>query len=111
LKVDWDAVGVRAYSFSRKNLHVCVCERERRGLCVCERRGCVHSYSKGSTKMYNCICVRGVCAAVPTGITKIFQTVLKNECVDKNTGRRRLVLDVGANFGYFTVYAAMMGCR
>ncbi len=52
-----------------------------------------------------------LCVCVCTGITKIFETILKNECVDPSTGRRRLVLDVGANFGYFTVYAAMMGCR
>lgn len=26
-------------------------------------------------------------------------------------GRRRVVLDVGANFGYYTVQAAKYGCR
>jgi hypothetical protein len=41
----------------------------------------------------------------------MFRMVLEGKCVDASTGDRRLVLDVGSNFGYFTVYAALMGCR
>ncbi len=31
-------------------------------------------------------------------------------CVRRD-GTRRLFLDVGANFGWYSVYAATMGCR
>ena len=41
---------------------------------------------------------------------QIFYEVLKDRCV-KPDGKRGLVVDVGANFGYFTLYAAKMGCR
>ncbi len=33
-----------------------------------------------------------------------------NQC-DRPGGARALVLDVGANFGYFALMAAMYGCR
>jgi len=46
-----------------------------------------------------------------SGITAVFRAVLKDKCVDPATGKRRLVLDVGANFGYFSAYAARLGCR
>ena len=36
--------------------------------------------------------------------------MLRDNCV-RPDGSRSLVVDVGANFGYFTVYAASMGCR
>lgn len=36
--------------------------------------------------------------------------LLKQGCLD-SAGNRRLVLDVGANFGYYTLLAATMGCR
>jgi hypothetical protein len=36
--------------------------------------------------------------------------ILKQGCVGQD-GSRRLALDVGANFGYFTLLAASMGCR
>lgn len=42
---------------------------------------------------------------------QIFHDVLKGKCEDKKSGARKLVVDVGANFGYFTTYAAKMGCR
>ncbi len=41
---------------------------------------------------------------------QVFYEVLKNRCV-RPDGSRALVLDVGANFGYFAVYAALLGCR
>jgi hypothetical protein len=36
--------------------------------------------------------------------------ILKEGCIGPG-GERRLVLDVGANFGYYTLLAATMGCR
>ncbi|GAX81075.1 hypothetical protein CEUSTIGMA_g8510.t1 [Chlamydomonas eustigma] len=47
---------------------------------------------------------------VEGGIGKVFQDVLSGRCIGPD-GKRKLVLDVGANFGYWTVYAAMHGCR
>lgn len=35
---------------------------------------------------------------------------LKDQCV-KADGSRRLVVDVGANFGWYSLFAAAMGCR
>eukprot|EP01127_Copromyxa_protea_P013383 TRINITY_DN3594_c0_g1_i1.p1 TRINITY_DN3594_c0_g1~~TRINITY_DN3594_c0_g1_i1.p1 ORF type:complete len:341 (-),score=70.30 TRINITY_DN3594_c0_g1_i1:150-1067(-) len=44
--------------------------------------------------------------------TKLFRTILKEQCKQVNeNGQPPLVLDVGANMGYFTLYAAKMGCR
>jgi hypothetical protein len=34
----------------------------------------------------------------------------RNGCI-KPDGTRRLFLDVGANFGWYSVYAARLGCR
>ncbi|KAJ9505292.1 hypothetical protein QJQ45_029574 [Haematococcus lacustris] len=48
---------------------------------------------------------------VENGITQVFHQVLEGRCFDPATGQRALVLDVGANFGYFAVYAALHGCR
>ncbi|GAX77863.1 hypothetical protein CEUSTIGMA_g5305.t1 [Chlamydomonas eustigma] len=47
---------------------------------------------------------------VEGGITQIFHEVLKDQCILPN-GKRALVLDVGANFGYFSVLSALYGCR
>lgn len=35
---------------------------------------------------------------------------LKDQCI-KPDGSRRLVVDVGANFGWYSLFAAAMGCR
>ncbi|KAG2497657.1 hypothetical protein HYH03_004396 [Edaphochlamys debaryana] len=43
-------------------------------------------------------------------ITKIFYRILKDRCV-RPDGGRELVVDVGANFGWFALVAARMGCR
>jgi len=48
--------------------------------------------------------------SIEGGIARIFEEVLKGRCIGPD-GRRRVVLDVGANFGYFSVYAALFGCR
>ncbi|KAK9842464.1 hypothetical protein WJX81_001323 [Elliptochloris bilobata] len=52
---------------------------------------------------------------VELGITQIWYTRLKEACAAKPdaAGKRppRLVADVGANFGYYSLYAATMGCR
>ncbi len=42
--------------------------------------------------------------------SQVFHNVLKSSCV-RADGKRNLVLDVGANFGYYSLYAASMGCR
>jgi FkbM family methyltransferase len=47
---------------------------------------------------------------VEGGISQIFREVLHKQCVNEE-GKRALVLDIGANFGYFSVYAALLGCR
>ncbi|KAG1678984.1 hypothetical protein FOA52_013047 [Chlamydomonas sp. UWO 241] len=44
------------------------------------------------------------------GITQVFYESLHKHCVQPD-GSRGLVIDVGANFGYFSVYSALMGCR
>ncbi|EFJ49709.1 hypothetical protein VOLCADRAFT_89700 [Volvox carteri f. nagariensis] len=54
--------------------------------------------------------------AMEGGVTRVLHTVLDGQCeVDDGAQgggrRRRLVLDVGANFGYYTVQAALYGCR
>ena len=48
--------------------------------------------------------------AGPRAYPQIFHESLKDRCVGPD-GKRRLVLDVGANFGFFAVYAAKLGCR
>ncbi|GIL74023.1 hypothetical protein Vretimale_5047 [Volvox reticuliferus] len=51
--------------------------------------------------------------AMEGGVTRVMHFALNGGC-DGNAGdgaRRRLVLDVGANFGYYTVQAALYGCR
>jgi hypothetical protein len=35
---------------------------------------------------------------------------LKNQCI-KPDGSRGLVVDVGGNFGWYSLFAAAMGCR
>jgi len=47
---------------------------------------------------------------VEAGITKIFYKIFKQGCIQPN-GKRALFADVGANFGWFSVFAAAMGCR
>lgn len=46
----------------------------------------------------------------PPSHGQIFYEVLRKGCI-RPDGSRALVLDVGANFGYFSVYAALLGCR
>jgi len=48
----------------------------------------------------------------PAMETQLFRTILLEQCkkLDKN-GKPPLVVDVGGNAGYFTTYAASMGCR
>lgn len=41
---------------------------------------------------------------------QIAHWVLNGSCID-GAGRRRLVLDVGAAMGYYTIMAAMYGCQ
>ncbi|KAG2497660.1 hypothetical protein HYH03_004399 [Edaphochlamys debaryana] len=43
-------------------------------------------------------------------ISKIFYRVLKDRCL-RPDGSRALVVDVGANFGWFAILAARLGCR
>jgi FkbM family methyltransferase len=40
--------------------------------------------------------------------TVIFKTILKGRC---NLSNPELVIDIGANLGYFSTYAAKMGCK
>ena len=46
----------------------------------------------------------------PMVLPQIFSALLNGSCV-RPDGSRALVLDVGANFGYFSLYAAKLGCR
>ena len=46
----------------------------------------------------------------PAPSYQIFYKIFHNRCVGKD-GSRQLFLDVGANFGWFAVMAARMGCR
>ncbi|MEW5304387.1 MAG: hypothetical protein WDW36_006998 [Sanguina aurantia] len=48
--------------------------------------------------------------AMEGGVTRAVYEVLNGRCV-KPDGERALVLNVGANFGYYALYAAMLGCR
>ncbi|KAG2497667.1 hypothetical protein HYH03_004406 [Edaphochlamys debaryana] len=47
-------------------------------------------------------------AIVEAQITKVFYWILKHRC---KTGKDNLFVDVGANFGWFAVLAAKLGCR
>lgn len=44
------------------------------------------------------------------GITHVFYSIFKGRCLRKD-GSRALFLDVGSNFGWFSILAARMGCR
>mmetsp|Transcript_5720 Transcript_5720/g.12635 ORF Transcript_5720/g.12635 Transcript_5720/m.12635 type:complete len:565 (+) Transcript_5720:140-1834(+) len=48
--------------------------------------------------------------SVELGITKIFYKIFENRCI-KQDGTRSLFVDVGSNFGWFSLVAAAMGCR
>ena len=48
---------------------------------------------------------------VETGLSQIWWTVLRNGGCLRPDDSRGLVLDVGANFGYYALYAAAHGCR
>lgn len=47
---------------------------------------------------------------VEMGLTQMWSLALKDHCI-RHDGKRALVLDVGANFGWYSMYAAMLGCR
>ncbi|EIE24267.1 hypothetical protein COCSUDRAFT_65824 [Coccomyxa subellipsoidea C-169] len=64
---------------------------------------------------------------IELGLTQVWYTRLNGQCVEKGGGSghpgkgaersvsgragRRLVVDIGANFGYYSLYAAAHGCR
>eukprot|EP00955_Chlamydomonas_euryale_P103776 365522-Chlamydomonas_euryale.AAC.14 len=48
---------------------------------------------------------------VEGGITKLFYQIFKDKCVPPAGGRPSLFVDVGSNFGWFSLLAASMGCR
>ncbi len=45
-----------------------------------------------------------------TTLLQIFYKIFKDRCI-KSDGSRALFVDVGANFGWFSMFAASMGCR
>lgn len=47
---------------------------------------------------------------VEIGLTQMWFLALKDHCIQPD-GKRALVLDVGANFGWYSIYAAKLGCR
>ncbi|KAL3144968.1 hypothetical protein ABBQ32_003472 [Trebouxia sp. C0010 RCD-2024] len=47
---------------------------------------------------------------VEMGLTQMWSLALKDHCI-RHDGKRALVLDVGANFGWYSMYAAKLGCR
>ncbi|KAG2430582.1 hypothetical protein HXX76_010100 [Chlamydomonas incerta] len=50
--------------------------------------------------------------AMEGGINRILHHVLDGQCeAAERAGRRAAMLDVGASFGYYTVQAALYGCR
>jgi FkbM family methyltransferase len=49
-------------------------------------------------------------AIVEAEISEIFIFILHNRCI-RPDGSRSLFVDVGANFGWFSILAASMGCR
>lgn len=49
---------------------------------------------------------------VEAGFTGVWHKVLREACGKAGAGGQPpLVLDVGANFGYYSLFAAAMGCR
>lgn len=49
---------------------------------------------------------------VESGITAVFHKIFSEKCDPANNGGKRgLFVDVGSNFGWFSVLAAVMGCR
>jgi FkbM family methyltransferase len=49
-------------------------------------------------------------AQIETGASKIFSAIFNDRCI-RPDGSRSLFVDVGANFGWFSILAASMGCR
>ena len=47
---------------------------------------------------------------VELGLTQMWYKALKDHCV-RGDGSRALVVDVGSNFGWYSIFAAMLGCR
>ena len=50
-------------------------------------------------------------ALLEPGFTWVWNNLLREGCAPRGGGRPGLVLDVGANFGYYSLLAAAMGCR
>ncbi|KAG2485238.1 hypothetical protein HYH03_016024 [Edaphochlamys debaryana] len=48
--------------------------------------------------------------AMEGGVTRVLHWMLEGQC-EPPKGRRRTVLDVGANFGYYTIQSALYGCN
>lgn len=48
--------------------------------------------------------------AVEMGLSQVWYYRLKDQCI-KADGSRGLVVDVGGNFGWYSLFAAAMGCR
>jgi len=48
--------------------------------------------------------------AVEMGLTQVWYHRLKGQCL-RGDGSRGLVVDVGGNFGWYSLFAASMGCR
>ena len=47
---------------------------------------------------------------LPSPVDQIFHSIFEKGCI-KADGSRALFVDVGGNFGWYTVVAAVMGCR
>ncbi len=47
---------------------------------------------------------------VEIGLTMMWYKALKDKCIQRD-GSRALVVDVGGNFGWYSIYAATLGCR
>ena len=47
---------------------------------------------------------------VEIGLTMMWYKALKDKC-NQRDGSRALVVDVGGNFGWYSIYAATLGCR
>lgn len=47
---------------------------------------------------------------VEIGLTMMWYLALKDKCIQRD-GSRALVVDVGGNFGWYSIYAASLGCR